>query len=473
MEQKRPFIHTFTAGNKCYLYDVNTDKILHIPENVYRCLEHNPDEHELEKITDTGAKEYILNLKEKGFLKATRVEETEHPETQFLSSYLDTKVTSLILQVTQNCNLRCEYCVFSGSYYNRTHSNKRMSFEMAKKGIDFLAEHSGDSNRVHLGFYGGEPLLEFELIHKCMKYTKERCKGKKIYFNLTTNGTVLTKEMVKVFEKYDLHLMFSLDGPKEVHDLSRKFVTNQGSFENLMENVRMIKEQFPQFFNENVTFNTVLNPERGYSCISDFITGDALLKNSYFISGIINPVNSKDKKGVSEQFIEEQRYEYFLMLLTKAGEISENRMPPLEMAEATELEDIRYQKNLGGSRKLPRKSHHAGPCIPGSFRLFMNVDGNFYPCERVCENEDYTKMGNIEDGIDLCKAEKILNIERLTEEACHECWAYNYCHICVADIDLSYNDPKQSILHRCSDIRESVEDKFKDYCVLKEYGFQY
>ena len=73
MEQKRPFIHTFTAGNKCYLYDVNTDKILHIPENVYRCLEHNPDEHELEKITDTGAKKYILNLKEKGFLKATRV----------------------------------------------------------------------------------------------------------------------------------------------------------------------------------------------------------------------------------------------------------------------------------------------------------------------------------------------------------------------------------------------------------------
>ena len=73
----------------------------------------------------------------------------------------------------------------------------------------------------------------------------------------------------------------------------------------------------------------------------------------------------------------------------------------------------------------------------------------------------------------MCKAEKILNIERLTEEACHECWAYNYCHICVADIDLSYNDPKQSILHRCSDIRESVEDKFKDYCVLKEYGFQY
>lgn len=166
MKQERPFIHTFTAGNNCYLYDVNTDKILHIPENVYQCLENNPDEQELEKVTDAGAKEYILNLKEKGFLKTTRVEETEHPETKFLSSYLDSKVTTLILQVTQNCNLRCDYCVYSGSYHNRIHSNKRMSFEMAKKGIDFLAEHSGECDKIHLGFYGGEPLLEFELIHK-------------------------------------------------------------------------------------------------------------------------------------------------------------------------------------------------------------------------------------------------------------------------------------------------------------------
>lgn len=473
MKQERPFIHTFTAGDNCYLYDVNTDKILHIPEKVYQCLKNNPDELELEKNPEHEIKDYISKLKSSGFLKTTKVKETEHPETRFLSSYLDSKITTLILQVTQNCNLRCDYCVYSGSYHNRVHSNKRMSFEMARKGIDFLAEHSGDCDNIYLGFYGGEPLLEFELIHRCIKYANERCKGKKIYFNLTTNGTMLTREMVRVFEKYDVHPMFSLDGPKEVHDMSRKFISNKGSFEKLIENIRMIKDEFPGFFKDNVSFNTVLNPERSYSCVSDFISGEELLKDSPFSSGIINSVNAKEARGVSEQFAAEEQYEYFLVLLEKAGEISEDRTPPLEAAESVQLDQIRYRKNLEGLSGLPEKCHHAGPCIPGSFRLFMNVDGDFYPCERVCENADITKMGNIKDGIDLEQAERILNLERITEEACHGCWAYNYCQLCIADIDLSDDELKTSILKRCPGIREGVEEKFKDYCILKEYGFQY
>ncbi len=298
-KREQPFIHTFTVGDHFYLYDVNTDKILLIPKKVYHYLEQKLTEKEMEDIEDPEDPEvahYIAELRGKGFLKTKRVQISEHPETQFLSSYMESKITSLVLQVTQNCNLRCEYCIYSGSYYNRIHSNKRMSYDMAKRGIDFLAEHSGDCNHVHIGFYGGEPLLEFELIKKCMEYARERCRGKKVYFNLTTNGTVLTKEMVEVFEKYDMHLMFSLDGPKEIHDLSRKFMSNEGSFEKLITNVRMIKEDFPLYFKEHVVFNTVLNPERSYSCVSDFIGGDELLRNSPFISGIINPVNAKNKK---------------------------------------------------------------------------------------------------------------------------------------------------------------------------------
>lgn len=344
---------------------------------------------------------------------------------------------------------------------------------MAKKGIDFLAAHSGGCDDIHIGFYGGEPLLEFELIKKCMEYAKERCFGKRVYFNLTTNGTLLTREMVKVFEQHNLQLLVSLDGPKEIHDLSRKFISNEGSFDKLFENMQMIKDEFPQYYEKHISFNTVLNPEHEYNCISDFISSDELLKNKSFLSGIISPVNAKNQKNISEKFYEEERYEYFLVLLEKINEISQERKPPLKGAESYRLDEIREQKNRKSIGELPRKSHHGGPCIPGNFRLFMNVDGDLFPCEKVCENSEFAKMGNIEEGIDLCQVKKIMNIERLTQEYCHNCWAYYYCHICVADIDMSYEDPAQSILDRCPGIRKHIEDTFKDYCVLKEYGFQY
>ncbi len=316
-------------------------------------------------------------------------------------------------------------------------------------------------------------MLEFELIKKCVEYAHERCRGKRLYFNLTTNGTVLTREMVEFFDRSDFQLMFSLDGPKEIHDLSRKFASNQGSFEKLIANVRMIRDEFPEYFKNHVVFNTVLNPENGYSCVSDFISGDELLKNSPFLAGIINPVNAKNQKSFSQKFIEEERYEHFLVLLEKIGEIPSERKSPLEAAESAMLEEFRYQKNLSGVTELPEKSHHGGPCVLGSFRMFMNVDGDLFPCEKVCENSEYAKMGNVDEGIDLEQAKRIMNIEKLTQDTCRNCWAYRYCHICVADIDLTYEDPAQSILRRCPDVRGSVEEQFKDYCILKEYGFQY
>lgn len=465
-KDKEPFIHLFKAGKKEYLYDVNTDKILKIPTSVYESLKNN-------ELRNPDTAEYLNDLKEKGFLKTNTVQVTEHPETSYLQSYLESNVTSIVLQVTQNCNLRCDYCVYSGSYHNRVHSNKRMTLELAKKGIDFLANHSGDCEIINIGFYGGEPLLEFKLIKECMEYASKRCKGKKIYYNLTTNGTLVTKEMILVFQKYDLHLMFSLDGPKAIHDMSRKDMSNQGSYDRLIKNLKMIKNEVPDFFNKNVLFNTVLNPERGYGCVAEFITGEELLKDKQFLTSIITPVNSKNKKTISEQFIIDERYEYFLMLLAKIGEFPEEYLSPLGKMASIKLSEMRFQKNLKKVEGLPEKFHHSGPCIPGHFRLFMNVDGDFFPCERASEIVDYTNIGNIYDGFDVEKAKNILNIEKYTEKHCHECWAYIYCHICIADIDSTYQTLEEAILSKCADIRMEIEDIFKDYCVLREYDRLY
>lgn len=460
-----PFIHLFSISDDKYLFDVNTDRILQIPDFVYLYL--NGDLlKEAQKREE--AELYIERLKSKGFLKTTRIRKTEHPETLYLESYLKSRVTTMILQVTQNCNLRCEYCVYSGSYYNRMHTNKRMSWDMAKKGIDFLERHSADCGRVYISFYGGEPLLEFELIKKSIDYANDRLKGKEIFYNLTTNGTLITEEMISFFQKHNLHLMISLDGPEKIHDLHRKFIDGTGSYKSLFYNLYMIKNRFPQYYKDNISFNTVLDPQNGYDYISDYIVKNEILNQEMFTSGIINPTNRKEELAISETFLIEKNYEHFLMLMEKIGKINIGRSSPLNKSDSFEIDELEYNRRFYAFTELPEKSHHVGPCIPSSFRLFLSADGNFYPCEKVCESTDFMVIGNIEEGIDISKVCRLLNIEEYNQDECHTCWAYNYCQTCVAETELSDGVPHQS-KENCNKTRKRVEELFKDYCILKKY----
>lgn len=117
---EKPFIHLFKTTKGQYCYDVNKDEIIQLPDDVYMYLAGKGEK------TDY-VKTYIEQLYERGYLKSKRVITTKHPATDYLSYYYKTKLNFLILQVTQNCNLRCEYCVYSGNYRTRSHNNKRMS----------------------------------------------------------------------------------------------------------------------------------------------------------------------------------------------------------------------------------------------------------------------------------------------------------------------------------------------------------
>ncbi|MBY6798275.1 Cys-rich peptide radical SAM maturase CcpM, partial [Clostridium botulinum] len=120
--KQNAFFHLFKTRNCCYIYDVNTNLFLKVPKETYSALEnYNGD---LEALKDDSV---ILNLKEKGYLSSNRAEEIEHSLTDALESILDNSLNTLTLQITQECNLRCSYCVYSGSYLNRSHSHKIMS----------------------------------------------------------------------------------------------------------------------------------------------------------------------------------------------------------------------------------------------------------------------------------------------------------------------------------------------------------
>ena len=135
MQEKDIFIHLFRTLNSYYLYDVYLNSIIKINESTYNILK-NKQEIPSEDIQ-------IRKLKERGFLQPIdRNFQIEHPLTDKVESYIQNNVSLLILQVTQNCNLRCKYCVYSGSYVNRVHTNKRMNLETAKQAVDFYYAHS-------------------------------------------------------------------------------------------------------------------------------------------------------------------------------------------------------------------------------------------------------------------------------------------------------------------------------------------
>lgn len=161
--KKGPFIHLFQTPLGYYFYDVNTNQIIKINNDIYTILQNYTEE--------CKNNEQILKLYEAGLLKTNRVQKIKHPYTELLPYALKRKVHILILQITQNCNLRCEYCLYSGGYKTRKHQNKRMNWITAKEAIDFLKAHSNEKKKVYIAFYGGEPLLEFELIPKILDHS--------------------------------------------------------------------------------------------------------------------------------------------------------------------------------------------------------------------------------------------------------------------------------------------------------------
>lgn len=125
------------------------------------------------------------------------------------------------------------------------------------------------------------------------------------------------------------------------------------------------------------------------------------------------------------------------------------------------------------SKQLPDKTHHGGPCIPGAQRLFVDVGGNFFPCERVSESSETMHIGHVDKGFDYEKVGKLLNLGKLTEENCKNCWAFRFCSICAAFADDMKELSCKKKSSYCKNVRKRQEDYFRDFCILNEFGHKF
>lgn len=464
-----PFIKLFYTVSGYYLFDVNRNKFKKISKDVYLFLNETQDNNgEIE--TSESVESEIEMLKDDGYLKSICVDKIKHPKTDFVKYYLHNNIRHLILQVTQSCNLRCEYCIYSGEYRNRKHSNKKMSFDIAKKSLDYYIKHSRDTENLSVGFYGGEPCMNYGLIQDCVAYMDKNAEGRHVTYSMTTNATLLNEENIDFFASHNFSLLISLDGPKEIHDKHRKFAyTKAGTFDIVLKNILYMKEKYPNYCAEKVSFNMVIDIENSYSLINDFIHKNEIISDLKCISNYIDPKNTDKIFNSNPVHIEESNYEMFKFFLELLGKIPKGSSSKLFVSYNHDLRELLYDNYYQSVAVLPTESHHSGPCVPGNTRLFVTVEGIFYPCERVSESLQSAIIGNCDSGIDLVQAEKVLNYGRATVLQCRECWAFRHCDQCIAYMDSS----EECMKEYCENTRHTTLEKIKDACTLEALGFEY
>lgn len=447
------------------LYDREINKIVSLNEGEFLALER------IQKNEGTPDDQIVLQeMQSKGLCQKGLLKKIEHPGIQTLEVALKKRLQQMVLQVTQNCNLRCSYCAYSGSYNNRKHSNKRMSKAVAFRAVDFFMKHSVDVDDVTVGFYGGEPLLEFELIKDVVEYVEKEYPERNVQFNLTTNLTLLTPEMIDFFVKNNIVILISIDGPKDIQDRNRVFVNGKGSFSVVERKAKEIRNRHQDYFKTCMT-NTVMTPSCDYKKVIDFLDNSEVFGKLNSMYTLVNDTDIKEPLKYDDGYNQTARKEMFKVFLAMVGEIDYSQVSRLMKGNMSTIVEMDQHLQVDGTEKT-EKSHPGGPCVPGSKRLFIDVDGNFYPCERIAEYPNL-QIGNLDTGYQFEKIEEMLNVGKMTEQQCLDCWAFIYCGTCVANMT-DFGRPSREIrLQKCATCRSSALNRLADHEIMKYYGFNF
>lgn len=351
-----------------------------------------------------------LFFKEKGWFKK--------PEHNFTSSLgLDNIVNKLanirqvLFEVTDACNLNCKYCGYGELYSNYDcRNNTYMHFEMAKSLIDYLWQYWASdynvsyNNFITLGFYGGEPLLNINLIRKIIAYVEEKNSiGLKFKYNMTTNAMLLHKYVDYLYDK-NFSVLVSLDGDK--YGNSYRITKNgQNSHSVIIHNVDLLKARYPKYFEEHITFNAVLHNRNSTESVVKYVL------EKYNKIPRVSELNSngirKDKEA-----------EYWQMFKDKFKDIeaAENceELKAEIFYDNPEISNIdtfinQYSGNSFFSYNdlLANRSRikylPTGTCYPFQKKIFLTANGKILPCEKIGQEETLGHIENSTVFIDLNK----------------------------------------------------------------------
>ena len=344
-------------------------------------------------------------LKEQGMLFTRDIYENIIDE---FTENRQTVVKALCLHIAHDCNLACRYCFAEeGEYHGR---RALMSYEVGKKALDFLIANSGSRHNLEVDFFGGEPLMNWQVVKDLVAYGREQEKlhNKRFRFTLTTNGVLLNDEVQEFANREMDNVVLSIDGRKEVHDRMRPFRNGKGSYDLVLPKFEKLAES--------------RNQEKYY------VRGTFTKNNKDFSNDVLHLADLGFKQISVEPVVGSDEEDYALQAEDLPEIFAEYDKLAAEMVNRYHTDKdfnfFHFMLDLTGG---PCVAKRLSGCGSGTEYLAVTPWGDLYPCHQFVGEEKYL-MGNVDDGItrpDIREEFKECNV--YSKEKCRNCFAKFYC----------------------------------------------
>lgn len=407
-------IHKYKNHGMNIVLDVNSGAIHLVDDVVYDILDYyfeksNEEIHKLlkNKYDDNSINEGMEEIKK--LIDGGMLNSSDPYKDMALNSEGPSYIKAMCLNIAHDCNLKCKYCFASEGDYNG--ERKLMSFDVGKRAIDFVIKNSGPRHNIEIDLFGGEPLMNFEVVKQIIDYAKdmEKIHNKSIRFTITTNGTLLNEDNMDYIDKNMGNVVLSIDGRKEVNDNIRKRYDGSGTYNTILPKIKRMVER--------------RDKSKQY-----YVRGTFTRDNLDFYNDVVSLAN----EGFKEISVEP--------VVLEAGNplsLREEDLPKIfeQYDKLTEL-IIEEAKNGNGF-----KFYHfnidinGGPCVykrisgcgAGHEYVAVTPDGDIYPCHQFVGNEKFI-IGNIyKEGLNQDIMNTFKNGHIYNKPKCMDCWARFYC----------------------------------------------
>lgn len=405
-------LHTFSTLGRNIIYDTQTEAILAVDKLALEIFEN----------ISTHSKDQIFELL-KGQYPQQDIEETYAEIEQLVKdgivkpgadlsvgeiTYPKPVIKAMCLHVSHDCDLRCNYCFASQGDFKG--ARQLMSLETGKKALEFLVENSGNRKNLEVDFFGGEPLMNFDVVKELTLYGQELNKkhDKNIRFTITTNGLMLDDDKIDFINEHMVNVVMSLDGRPEVHDRMRPTVNQKGSYEIVKNNFKRLLEK------------------RGEK--SSYIRGTFTGYNLDFDKDVLHFFDEGFESVSMEPVVTDESLDYAIQREDLPEVLESYERLALAYKERKDqnpaLQFFHFMVDLSNGPCLAKKR---SGCGAGVEYVAITPSGDIYPCHQFVGEEDFL-LGTLETGIVNTQVTDDFAKARVDEkDACQTCWNQNFC----------------------------------------------
>lgn len=443
-------VELLSTGSRFYAFDAGRVEFLEVDETLFdvlaelRSQPRTVDElvlslpqHDASSVADAYA--MIGDPQEAGLLKPYSFQRAKRHQNDDYRAMLSRRMRGMTIFITTQCNLGCSYCIYGGQYEQHEKLSQRpMDWDTLKAAMDFLLAHSIDSDSVRVDFFGGEPMMAFELIERGVNYLRDHAVNplRQVEVTITSNGTIMNKAMIDFLVRNDVFIQFSIDGGEKLHDRNRLFKgSNRPSFMRILDNLAAIDAIDPVYYDEKVRIKSVITDETLDTDDSEFFAHPMIrrvIDNGHYSFLPLEPHYDLARDKVFFHTLDK------LAAVLKRGQDAATEGDLV--APLTPQQRDLYRRTLAAFFDVQAidqalfKGQEAVPfakgCMTGYKEGAVNADGDISVCLKSAKGDAYV-IGNVIEGEWYFDRIESLNSwfhESWTD--CKSCFVQRFCDLC-------------------------------------------